>query len=60
MWILPPKFGIPKIQLADHVKPKKKEDQSVDASVLFRRGNKLLTGGNRKQSVEQRLKERLS
>jgi len=24
----------------------KKEDQSVDASVLLRRGNKLLTGGN--------------
>jgi hypothetical protein len=28
------------------MKPKKKEDQSVDASVLFRRGNKMLTGGN--------------
>jgi len=25
---------------------KKKEDQSVDASVLLRRGNKILTGGN--------------
>jgi hypothetical protein len=24
----------------------KKEDQSVDASVLLRRGNKILTGGN--------------
>ena len=46
MWILPPKFGIPKIQLADHVKPKKKEDQSVDVSVLLRRVNKILTGGN--------------
>jgi hypothetical protein len=28
------------------MKLKKKEDQSVDASVLFRRGNKILTGGN--------------
>jgi hypothetical protein len=28
------------------MKPKKKEDQSVDASVLIRRGNKILTGGN--------------
>jgi hypothetical protein len=28
------------------MKPKKKEDQSVDALVLFRRMNKILTGGN--------------
>jgi hypothetical protein len=28
------------------MKLKKKEDQSVDASVLLRRGNKLLKGGN--------------
>jgi hypothetical protein len=28
------------------MKPKKKEDQSVDASVLFRRVNKIPTGGN--------------
>jgi hypothetical protein len=28
------------------MKPKKKEDQNVDASVLFRGGNKILTGGN--------------
>ena len=37
---------IPKIQFTDHMKPKKKEDQNVDASVLFRRVNKILTGGN--------------
>jgi hypothetical protein len=30
------------------MKPKKKEDQSVDASVLLRMGNKILTGGNMK------------
>jgi hypothetical protein len=35
------------IQFKDHMKPKKKEDQSVDASVLLRRGNKILTGGNK-------------
>ena len=29
------KFRIPKIQLKDHMKPKKKEDQNVDALVLF-------------------------
>ena len=28
------------------MKFKKKEDQSVDASVLLRRGNKILMGGN--------------
>ena len=28
------------------MKPMKKEDQSVDALVLLRRGNKILTGGN--------------
>jgi hypothetical protein len=28
------------------MKPKKKEDQSMDASVLLRRVNKILTGGN--------------
>ena len=44
-WILAPKFRIPKIQFTDYMKLKK-EDQSVDASVLHRRGNKILTGGN--------------
>jgi hypothetical protein len=28
------------------MKPKKKEDQSVDVSVLLRRRNKILMGGN--------------
>jgi hypothetical protein len=39
--ILAQKFRIPKIQLAKHMKLKKKEDQSVDTSVLLRRGNKM-------------------
>jgi hypothetical protein len=39
-------FGIPKIQFIDRMKSKKEEDQNVDASVLFRRVNKILTGGN--------------
>jgi hypothetical protein len=34
------------IQFADHMKFKKKEDQSVNASVLLRRKNKILKGGN--------------
>jgi hypothetical protein len=28
------------------MKPKNKEDQNVEVSVLFRRVNKILTGGN--------------
>ena len=32
------------LQLTDHMKLKTKEDQSVSASVLLRRGNKILTG----------------
>ena len=36
--------GIPKIQLMDHMKLKRKEDQRVDASVLLRRGNKIIKG----------------
>ena len=43
-WILGKEWGIPTIQLTDHMKLKKKEDQSMDASVLLRRGNKLITG----------------
>jgi hypothetical protein len=38
----------------------KREDQSVDASLLLRRGKKILMGGNTEKSVKQRLKERPS
>jgi tRNA U34 2-thiouridine synthase MnmA/TrmU len=41
-WLIAQKFRIPKIQFTDH----KKEDQSVEALVLLRRGKKILTGGN--------------
>jgi hypothetical protein len=40
-WILAQKLRIPKIQLTNHMKLKKKEDQSVDTSVLLRRGKKI-------------------
>jgi hypothetical protein len=33
------------IQLTDHMKIKKQEDQSMDTSVLLIRGNKIITGG---------------
>ena len=45
-WILAQKLRIPKIQFTDHMKLKKKEDQSVDTSVLLRRGNKIPMGGD--------------
>ena len=32
------------IQFTDHTKLKKKEDQSVDASILLRRGNNIPMG----------------
>jgi hypothetical protein len=32
------------------MKLKKKEDQSVYASILLRRGNKIITGGRRRES----------
>ena len=38
------KFGILMIQLTDHMNLKKREDQSVDASVLLSRRTKILTG----------------
>ena len=41
-----PKFRIPKIQFTDHMKLKKKVDQNMDASVLLRRVNKILTEEN--------------
>jgi hypothetical protein len=44
--ILAPKLKIPKIQFIDHMKLEKRENQSVDALVLLRRGNKILTRGN--------------
>jgi hypothetical protein len=44
-WILAQKLGIPKIQFTNHMKLKKKEDQSVDTSILLRRGDKKLMEG---------------
>jgi hypothetical protein len=45
MWILSQKLGIAKIQFIDHMKLKKKEDQSVGVSIL-RKGNKILMKAN--------------
>ena len=39
-WILAQNFRLPKIQFTDHMKLKKKEDQSVDTLVLLIRRTK--------------------
>jgi hypothetical protein len=44
-WILVKMLRIPKIQFTDHMKLKK-EDLSVDTSVILKRVNKILMEGN--------------
>jgi hypothetical protein len=44
-WVLAQKLRIPKKQFVQHIKLKKKEDQSVDTSILLRRGNKISMEG---------------
>lgn len=44
-WIVAKKFGIPTIKLTDHMKYKKKENQSVDVSDLLTMVNKIIMGG---------------
>ena len=39
------------IQLNEQMKLKKKEDQSMGASNLLRRGNKIITGGRRREDT---------
>jgi hypothetical protein len=50
-WILGKKYEIPTKQLTDHMKLKKKEEQSVDASILLRRGNKIITEGRGREEL---------
>jgi hypothetical protein len=61
-WILAQKLQITKIQFTDHMKLKKKEDQSVGAWVLLRKWNKVLKGANLecKAETERKAIERLS
>jgi hypothetical protein len=49
-------LGIPNIQFTDHIKFKKKTNQSVDSSVLLRRGDKLLKGGYTETNCEAETK----
>jgi hypothetical protein len=55
--ILAQKLRLPKIQFADHMKLKKKEDQSVDTLILLRCGNTIPMEGVTETSLEQRLKD---
>ena len=50
-WILAQKLWIPKIQFTDNTKLKKKEDQSVNNSIL-RKGNKITTGRDTETKCE--------
>ena len=43
--MLAQKLRIPTIQPTNHMELKKKEDQSVVTSILYRRGNKIITEG---------------
>jgi hypothetical protein len=52
-WMLAQKLQTPKIQFTDHMKLKKKEDQSVGASILLRRGTKYSQKQIWRQSVEK-------
>jgi hypothetical protein len=45
-WLLAQRLGIPKIQFTDHLKLRKKEDQSVDTLVLLKVGSKIPMGGD--------------
>jgi hypothetical protein len=45
------KLQIPTIQLTDHMRLKKKEDQNVDASVLLRRRNKIIMEGRGRKEL---------
>jgi hypothetical protein len=49
---------IPMIQLMDHIKLKRKEDQRVDVSVLLRRGNKIIKGSRGWEGLERKRRER--
>jgi hypothetical protein len=44
-WVLGKQLRIPMIKLTDHIELKKKEDQSVDASAIFKRGNNIIQRG---------------
>jgi hypothetical protein len=53
-WILAQKLRIPKIQFTNDMKLKKKEDQNVDTSILFRRGKQNTHGSRYRDNLRSR------
>ena len=51
MRILAPKLITPKIYNTDHMKLNKKEGKSVDASILFTRGNNIMIEADRVRTL---------
>jgi hypothetical protein len=49
MKVLAQKLRIPSVQHTDYMNLNKKEDQTVDASILLRRGKKLIMGGTERE-----------
>jgi hypothetical protein len=47
-----PEAGMSKIQFTDHMKLKKKKNQSVDTLVLLRKGNKMSMKGVKETKCE--------
>jgi len=55
-WILGKNLRILTIQLTDHMKVKKKQGQSMDASVLLKRRNKIIMVGRGRDRPEKKRK----
>jgi hypothetical protein len=55
--ILGKEHGISMIQFMDHIKLKRKKDQSVGASVLLRRGNTIIKGSKGWERLERKRRE---
>ena len=54
-WILVVKATTFTVQPSDHMEPRKKEAHGISASVLHRRGNRMITGvGGRGEYVGER------
>jgi hypothetical protein len=57
MYLLSQKPRIPTIQPTNYIELKKKEDESVDASILHSRGSKIITGGRGREGPEKEREE---
>jgi hypothetical protein len=53
-WILGKEHEIPMLQLTDHMKLKRKEDQRMYTLVLFRRGNNIIKGSRHWEGLRRK------